>query len=128
MNIPGVGGWESVRHDSWFNNAGRTLGSRVSLSNLAGLCGALLAIAMLIALPEPWNFRLPLYLLVLVLCILRPRVALYLMPFAVPWGSLDSFAIGTANLNSADFLVAFLVAGWLLSFVLQPTPTQSLPG
>lgn len=128
MNIPGVGGWESVRHDSWLNNAGRTLRSRASLSNLAGLCGALLAIAMLIALPEPWNLRLPLYLLVLGLCILRPRVALYLMPFAVPWGSLDSIAIGSANLNSADILVAFLAVGWLLSFTLHPTATQPLPG
>src|SRR5579885_2932241 len=128
MNIPGVGGWESVRHDSWFNNAGRTLRSRVSLANLAGLCGALFAIAMLIALPEPWNLRLPLYLLALGLCVLRPRMALYLMPFAVPWGSLDSIAIGSANLNSADILVAFLAVGWLLSFVLHPTATQPLPG
>ncbi len=128
MNIPGAGEWESIRRDSWSGNAGRTLRSRVSAANLAGLCGALLAIAMLIALPQPWNLRLPLYLLALGLCILRPRVALYLMPFAVPWGSLDSIAIGSANLNSADILVAFLAVGWLLSFVLHPTATQSLPG
>lgn len=127
MNIPGVGEWESVRHDSWSGNTGRTLRSRISLSNLVGLSGALLAIFMLIALPEPWNLRLPLYLLALGLCILRPRIALYLMPFAVPWGSLDAIAIGTANLNSADILVAFLAAGWLLSFVLHPTAPQPLP-
>ena len=128
MNIPGVGEWESVRRDSWSGNAGRTLRSRVSAANLVGLCAALLAIAMLIALPQPWNLRLPLYLLALGLCILRPRVALYLMPFAVPWGSLDSIAIGSANLNSADILVAFLAVGWLLSFVLHPTAAQPLPG
>lgn len=128
MNIPGVGEWESVRHDSWFDNIAGALRSRLSLSNLVGLIGALFAIFMLIALPEPWNLRLPLYLLALGLCILHPRVALYLMPFAVPWGSLDAIAIGAANLNSADILVAFLAAGWLLSFVLHPTLTQPLLG
>ncbi len=128
MNIPGVGEWESIRHDSWFDRMASAFRSRISLSNLIGLMGALFALFMLLALPEPWNFRLPLYLLALILCILRPRVALYLMPFAVPWGSLDSIAIGTANLNSADILVAFLVAGWLLSFALLPSPAQPLPG
>jgi O-antigen ligase len=128
MNIPGIGEWESIRHDSWVDNIIGVFRSRISLSNLVGLISALFALFLLIALPEPWDFRLPLYLLVLVLSILRPRVALYLMPFAVPWGSLDAIAIGTANLNSADILVAFLAAGWLLSFVLHPTPTQPLPG
>ncbi|HLI09497.1 MAG TPA: O-antigen ligase family protein [Ktedonobacteraceae bacterium] len=131
MNIPGVGEWESIRHDSWLDTIAavfHSYRSRISPANLVGLIGALLALFMLLALPEPWNVRLPLYLLALVLCMVRPRVALYLMPLAVPWGSLDSIAIGTANLNSADFLVAFLAAGWLLSFVLYPTPTQPLSG
>ena len=128
MHMPGVSGWNSVRDDSWFDTMLSTLRSRVSLSNLTGLIGALLALFMLIALPDPWNIRLPLYLLVLVLCILRPRVALYLMPFAVPWGSLDAITLAGLNLNSADVLVAFLAAGWLLSYSLYPTRMQAIPG
>src|ERR1700686_4275086 len=107
MNIPGAGGLESVRGNSWFDHITRTLRLQASRSNLIGLIGALLALFMLIALPGPWNIRLPLYLIVLVLTLLRPRTALYLMAFAIPWGSLDSITLAGLNLNSADVLVAF---------------------
>ena len=128
MNIPGAGGLESVRGNSWFDHITRTLHLQLSTANLIGLLGALLALFMLMALPEPWNIRLPLYLIVLVLTILRPRTALYLMAFAVPWGSLDTITLAGLNLNSADVLVAFLTAGWLMSFTLRPTRTQAQAG
>jgi O-antigen ligase len=128
MNIPGVGGWQNVRSDSWFDRTTEAFRSRISTSNLIGLIGAAIALFMLIALPEPWDIRLPLYLIVLVLSILRPRTALYLMPFAVPWGSLDVITVAGLNLNSADVLVAFLTAGWLMSFTLRPIRTQAVAG
>ena len=96
------------------------------VTNLIGLLGAAFALFMLLRLPEPWNLRLPFYLVILVWTILRPRVALYLMPIAVPWGSLDAINVGTASLtslNSADLLVGFLAAGWFMSFALH-SPTS----
>jgi O-antigen ligase len=88
--------------------------------NLVGLVAALCALFCLIALPTPWNIRLPLYLVGAIWIILRPRVALYLLPIAVPWGSLDALTVSGANLNSADILVFLLAASWLMSFVLRP--------
>ncbi len=65
------------------------LRSSITAANLVALAGGVLLVFMLIALHEPWSIRIPLYLTVLVWTILQPRMALYLMPFAVPWGSLD---------------------------------------
>lgn len=92
----------------------------VTLPNLVGLAGAILTLVLLIRLPQPWNIRATVYLMLLIWTILRPRVALYLMPVAVPWGSLDSLTLAGLNLNSADILVFFLAAGWLLGCVLRP--------
>jgi O-antigen ligase/branched-subunit amino acid transport protein AzlD len=91
-----------------------------TIPNLVGLILGALAIVMLIKLPYPWNMRLPLYLIVFVWTALRPRMALYLMPIAVPWGSVDTLTLGGLDLNSADVLVGFLIIGWLLGFVLHP--------
>jgi O-antigen ligase len=85
---------------------------------LLSILGAVLAIVLLIAPPFPWDMRLPLYGCVFIWTILRPRLALYLMAFAVPWGSLDFLSLGGLRLNSADILVGFLVMGWLLSWTL----------
>ncbi|HEV2654887.1 MAG TPA: hypothetical protein VGT82_08005, partial [Ktedonobacteraceae bacterium] len=51
-------------------------------ANLVGLGAAILAIFCLLALPSAnyWNIRLPLYLVLVVWILLRPRVALYLLP------------------------------------------------
>lgn len=111
--------------DSWLRAASLALRSKVTTENLVALVGALLAILMLIALHEPWNIRIPLYLTVLVWTILRPRTALYLMPLAVPWGSLDYIDIKGLRMNSADILVAFLAIGWLMSFALRRNQPQA---
>src|SRR5581483_2966880 len=71
-------------------------------------------------LPMPWNIRLPFYLMLLVWIILRPRVALYLMPIAVPWGSLDTLTVAGLNVNGADILVFMLGVSWLMSYALRP--------
>src|SRR5205085_9010218 len=110
---PGMSGWESVRY-----NTLEWLRANITVSNLVGLIGGAFVLFLLLVLHEPWNIRLPLYLVVLVWTILQPRAALYLLPIAVPWGSLDYIDIGALRLNSADLLVVFLVIGWLLSFTL----------
>src|SRR5579884_1613265 len=110
---PGVSGLESIR-----SNLPKWLHTNISPSNLVGLIGGIFVLFVLLVLHEPWNIRLPLYLVILVWTILQPRAALYLTPIAVPWGSLDYIDIGALRLNSADLLVIFLVVGWLLSFTL----------
>jgi O-antigen ligase len=94
------------------------LRQHITTPNLVGLIGAFLVIFLLLAPPAPWNIRLPLYLVVLVWAILRPRIALYLLPVAIPWGSLDYITLGGLRVDSADILVALLAAGWLLSYAL----------
>ncbi len=89
------------------------------MPNLLGLIAAICALVLMLRLPEPWNMRIPLYLVLLIWIILRPRVALYLMPIAVPWGSVDTITVRGLNLNSADILVIFLAIAWLMSYALR---------
>jgi O-antigen ligase len=116
MNSPSVGEYASASHDPWLNKPLRAWRTFVASSNLmASVCIAI-AIFLLLAPPIPWNIRLTLYAALLVWTILRPRVALYLIPICVPWGSLDFIELQGLRLNSADILVIFLAIGWLLSF------------
>jgi O-antigen ligase len=119
MNSPSVSEYISAHHDSWLHKSSHTWRSIVTSSNLtAGICIAI-ALFLLFAPPMPWNIRLTLYAAIFVWTILRPRVALYLIPFCVPWGSLDFIELKGLRLNSADILVIFLAIGWLLSFGLR---------
>ncbi len=111
----------SAHSSLWPRAAFASLRSSFTTANLVGLVGGCLALFLLLVLHEPWDISIPLYLTMLVWTILRPRVALYLMAFAVPWGSLDYIDIKGLRLNSADLLVAFLAVGWLLSFALRRT-------
>lgn len=99
-------------------DAQRDLRDYLTVPNVVGLIGAIALLLLLLVPPSPWNLRLPLYLAVMIWTILRPRVALYLLPICVPWGSLDYVDVGALRLNSADILVVFLVVGWLLQFFL----------
>jgi O-antigen ligase len=94
---------------------------RWPLANVVGLLGAGLTIFCLLVLPADqfWNIRLPLYLLVAIWIFLRPRVALYLMPAAVAWGTLDPANLG--GLHASDILTFLLAASWLASYALRNT-------
>ncbi|MGI9058235.1 MAG: O-antigen ligase family protein [Ktedonobacteraceae bacterium] len=108
------------RSESWFQPLRIFLRENATAANLVGLLGGLCALFLFVALPMPWNIRLPFYLMLLVWIILRPRVALYLMPLAVPWGSLDTLTVAGLNVNSADILVLMLGVGWLMSYAMHP--------
>src|SRR6266566_2279450 len=112
---------ETTPIGSWLRTAFISLRTNITTPNLIGTIGSILALFLLLTLHEPWNITIPLYLTILLWTILRPRVALYLMAFAVPWGSLDYIDIRGLRLNSADLLVAFLAIGWFLSFALRRT-------
>ena len=90
------------------------------LPNVVGVVGGLIALFCLLVLPDGWNIRVPLYLLVAVWTILQPLAALYLLPIAVPWGSLDAVDLGGIHMNSADILVGLLAISWLMSFPIRP--------
>src|SRR5690349_19552154 len=119
MISPSVGEYISANHDSWLNKLSRTWRTFVTSSKLTTTICIAIAIFLLLAPPLPWNIRLSLYAALLVWTILRPRVALYLIPICVPWGSLDFIELHGLRLNSADILVIFLAIGWLLSFGLR---------
>ncbi len=116
MKTSRVGGVHS--HASRLRTGYQAARASIATPTLVSVIGAALAIALLLAPPLPWNIRIPFYMVLLVWTILRPRVALYLMAFAVPWGSLDYIAVSGLRQNSADLLVAFLAIGWLLSWGL----------
>lgn len=128
MNNPGVGGLERVHQDTWLQIAFIRLREYLTLPNLVGSAGVLCALFLLIALPEQWNIRIPIYFVLFIWTLLRPRVALYLMPIAVPWGSVDTLDIAGLNLNSADLLVVFLCLGWLIGFILRPVSVYGQVG
>ncbi len=115
---------ERSRYDSLLQKVFSPFRSNITTANLVGLMGVVFTLLLLLVLPAPWNIRLPLYIGILIWTLLRPRVALYLLPLAVPWGSLDTLPIGGLRLNSADILVVFLVVGWLMSFALRPAIFQ----
>ncbi len=121
MYNPGIDRSDRESHDSWLYHIIMALREETTVANITGLIGALVAVFCLLLLPSSqyWNIRLPLYLIVATWTILRPRVALYLLPIAVPWGSLDSLSLGGLNLNSADILVALLSISWLMGFALR---------
>jgi len=128
MHNPAIGGWERIRRFSWLHTASIFLRDNATSSNLIGLIGAGCALCLLLGLPasQNWNIRLPFYLVIFVWAILRPRIALYLMAFAVPWGSLDTMDVAGLHLNAAEILLLPLSVGWLLSFVTLPKSTPGI--
>lgn len=120
MNTVRVGNIDTLSSDAVFARVRTIVREYATLPNLVGLVGSVIALFCLLVLPEGWNIRLPLYLLVTVWTILQPRIVLYLLPIAVPWGSLDTVDLGSIHMNSADILVALLAASWLVSFPIRP--------
>ncbi len=118
MKSPGLE-YAPTRNESWLHKFIGTVRSIVTSSNLLAIVCIGIALFLLLAPPLPWNIRLTLYTVLLVWTILRPRMALYLMPICVPWGSLDFIDLKGLRLNSADILVIFLAIGWLMSFALR---------
>src|SRR3954451_22725149 len=117
MYHPGIGRSglhfrSSVLHKMVINPL-ENLHTRATLANIVGLLGCIFVLACLLLLPMQISFRLLLYLAVAIWTLLRPRMALYLLPIAVAWGSLDTITLGGMNLTSADVLVFLLVANWL---------------
>ena len=119
MYNPGLSGSGHSGYPGWLRKVSERWGQRITTANLVGVLGAVITLFCLLALPQLqyWNFRVTLYLIVTIWTVIRPRVALYLLPLAIPWGSID--IIGS-NITSSDILVALLAASWLLGWTLRP--------
>ncbi len=106
-------------HSPWYKCAADRARERLTTANMIGLLGAFVTLACLLGIPadQYWNIRIPLYLIVTIWTLVRPRVVLYLLPLAIPWGAVDTI---TGSLTSADILVALLAASWLMSYTLRP--------
>ena len=128
MNTSSIGELERNSVKAGFRLPQYFLPEIITTANIVGLLGGLCTLLLFFGLPMPWNIRIPFYLVLLIWTILRPRVALYLMPLAVPWGSLDTLTIAGLNLNSADILVAMFALGWLMSYALRPLLTYDRNG
>ncbi len=115
MQIPEAGEFPQTRRDSWLQSLWSRDQGIITAPNVVGVIACAVLLFSLLVPPLPWSIRLPLYGAALVWTILRPRTALYLLPFAVPWGSLDYIDISALRLDSADFLVVFLALGWLIN-------------
>jgi O-antigen ligase len=118
MGIFRISGANRLRPASWLRTTYENARASIATPTLAGVLVAALAVALLLVPPLPWNVRISFYLILLVWTILRPRLALYLMALAVPWGSFDYISVSGLRLDSADILVCFLTVGWLLSWGL----------
>jgi O-antigen ligase len=118
MDHPGAGRVQRIQ-GSVFQRTLANIQTHVTLANLVGLIGSIFVLACFLTLPVAVSIRLLLYLTAAIWTMLRPRMALYFMPIAVPWGSLDAIDLGGSNLNSADILVFLLAASWLLSFPIR---------
>ena len=115
MQIPEAVEPSEARRASWLQSLSNRGQAIITVPNVVGVIACTVLLFLLLVPPLPWNIRLPLYGTILVWTILRPRTALYLLPFAVPWGSLDYIDISALRLDSADILVIFLALGWLIN-------------
>src|SRR5579862_7526610 len=120
MQNPGLPSPEPLSGGSFLSKIRASIQANVGSAQLVGLAAGVLALFCLLFLPSAVSIRLLLYLIVAVWTMLRPRIALYLLPVAIPWGSLDAVDLGGSSLNSADILVFLLAASWLTSYVLRP--------
>ena len=69
--------------------------------------------AVLTVLPVPWIAMGLAALTVGTLILIKPQIALYLICFAVPFGSLLSIDLGGISVGVADALVGVALAAWL---------------
>lgn len=117
-----TGDGEYARHPGQRERIWSALREHISTANVVGVLFALCALLLLLLLPDTHHIdiRLPLYLIVVVWVLVRPRIALYLLPFAIPWGSLDN-PDGSFSTHGydADLLVGLLALSWLLGMTLR---------
>jgi O-antigen ligase len=88
--------------------------ARLLLAGLVVFLGAALAV-----LPLKWAALLLASGIVLIVLLIRPQVALCLLVFAVPFGSICERSLGPVKVGGAELLIALLIAVWFAQMVVK---------
>jgi putative inorganic carbon (HCO3(-)) transporter len=83
-----------------------------------------LAIALL---PLTWAAALVGGSIVLVVTLVHPQIALYLLIFAVPFGSLRELNVGGITIGVAEGLIALVLGAWLAKMIAARQVNPTLP-
>jgi len=70
-------------------------------------------------LPLKWAALLLVGGIALIVLLIRPQVALCLLAFAVPFGSLREISLGPVSVGAAELLIALLLAIWFAQMVVR---------
>jgi putative inorganic carbon (HCO3(-)) transporter len=92
---------------------------------LALIACAVVASLALALLPLTWLALGLAGSIVFVLILVRPYLALYLVAFAIPFGSLLEFEVGPVSVGATEGLIGLMLAAWLARYVaFEHAPTQ----
>ncbi len=92
------------------------------IGNSISYCAVVTALVLLIGLsiawlPLTWAVALLLGSGALVLIIVRPVIGLYLLVFAIPFGSLKETSFGVISVGGAEALAALIIVAWVARMV-----------
>lgn len=88
------------------------IGGNVWLSRFFVLALAIVIAWLVVALPVSMAVLLFFGVILLMLAPRKPRWALYLLPFAVPFGSIYEIQVGPAMVGGTEALLGFFLVGW----------------
>lgn len=90
------------------------VGGNVWLSRFLVLALAIVIAWLVVALPPSATVLLLFGAILFVLAMQKPRGALYLLPFAVPFGSIYEVQVGPAMVGGTEALLGFFLVGWFV--------------
>ena len=93
------------------------LQQRVELRDLIWLAVALVAGLAIALLPLTLVSFIVLSSIAFTVTLIRPEYGLYLLIFAVPWGSIREIRLGTVTVGITEALVGLVLAAWLAKMV-----------
>jgi putative inorganic carbon (HCO3(-)) transporter len=90
-------------------------------------CIAIVSLALAL-LPLHWLVLGLAGTIVFALVLIRPYLALYLIAFAIPFGSLFEIGIGPVSVGATEGLLGLMLAAWLARYaVFRQVPTRKSP-
>ena len=91
---------------------------------LVVVAGLAIGIALL---PLTWAVVLVLGAAVVLATLVRPQVGVLLVALAIPFGSIWQMRLGAMNVGGTEFLVALVVAAWLMRMIAVRETAVKLP-
>jgi putative inorganic carbon (HCO3(-)) transporter len=90
---------------------------RIELQNLIWLAVALAAGLAIVLLPLTLAAVIVLGSMAFTVTLIRPEYGLYLLIFAVPWGSVREIRLGAVTVGATEALVGLTLAAWLARMI-----------